>query len=503
MEKLNLSDESLVREKVAGGIKKMYDLVSLTLGPVGRSVMIERPGEPLIVDDGRRVAENIKFSDPVEQMAVRVCYWVTRKTDEKVGDGTTTSMCIVHGIVKDNIAVGPGIVFDVAQLDRNIQIAKDEVVAALKKMAKPVKTEAELIEVATVVTGDKALGEMIGKMQYELGENGHISIEFNFVGETIETQLSKGYSFEGGNATLLVSDSLRKTITEDDVHVLLINQKVTDFSTLVPMINTVAQKGKNRLLIIAQSFSESVIKGIHEMASREKSPFIVWAIRAPGQTKESFKDMEAVTGGKCFQKENTLDLFVPNDLGYISKFEFEDDVCFFVDGGGKPEVVAKRIKEVEEEVKQAKVDVIKKGIKARLSALSSGHGVIKIGAPTNEERNWLKYKIEDAREAVKHALRSGVVQGGGMALKKVSDSLPDGNVLKNGILMPYETLKRNSGGKFTVPSSVKDPVAVEIAAVENACSAASKLLRIGGAIAYKPESLTDQLQKVLKNNNVE
>src|SRR3990167_2122531 len=113
MKKVNISDESVAREKVSSGINKMVELVGMTLGPNGRSVIIERPGEPLIVDDGRRVAENMKLDDPVEQMAVRVCYAVTRKTDEKVGDGTTTSMILVAAILneiyKKHLSFGVGV----------------------------------------------------------------------------------------------------------------------------------------------------------------------------------------------------------------------------------------------------------------------------------------------------------------------------------------------------------------------------------------------------------
>lgn len=502
MKKLNLSNKDIVREKVSQGVKEMNDLVSLTLGPEGTSVMISRPnGEPLLVDDGRRVAENVKLDDPIKQDAARVCYSVTRKTDEKVGDGTTTSMVLANAILQNNLLYGAGTHFNVAETDRKIQQSKIEVLKKLDSMKTEIKSEKELIEVSTVISGDKDLGKMIGSMQWQLGPLGHISIEFNLTSEKIETEIADGYRFEGGNATMLVTDDLRKNIIERDVNVFVINQKILDFADIVPAINLASAKGKNRIVIIAQKFEDGVIKEIHKLATRERSPFFVWAIKAPGRGEEAFKDMAVISGAKYFGRNDVATSVQYEDLGHLGKFEFEDDVCYMIEGKGTKEAITKRIKEVEEEVKQAKVHAIKKDKLERLSALSKGYGVIKIGAPTNEERNWLKYKIEDAREATKHALRDGVVQGGGYAFKKISESLPDGDVLKKALLAPYETLVKNLGHEFKPTKDILDPVTVEKVALENACSAVGKLIRIGGAIAYKPESMVEQLKNVINNNN--
>ena len=505
IKKINLSDEGNVRSRVASGIKKMSDLVGLTLGPAGRSILIERGvGEPLIVDDGRRVAENIKLDDPIEQLAVRVAYGVTRKTDEKVGDGTTTSMVLTNAILseisKNHIAFGVGATVDVSDIDNQIQKGKKEVLDLLDKKAKQIKTEAELKEVASIVAGDKKLGDIIGGMYWQLGKDGHISMEFNLLTEEIETEVVKGYRFSGGYAApWMITNPISKECILNDVDVIITKQKVTDFGELVNAANLIGSTGKHHMVIVAPKFSESVLKMIYQNATRKQQPFVIIAVRAPGRGEEALKDMAIFTGGKFFNEGDDLKEIRKEDFGYISRIELTDDTCILIEGKGNETDIKKRIKEVEAEAKLQKLPQFKADRYERASALSGGVGVIRIGAPTDEERNWLKYKIEDAVKATKQAYRSGIVAGGGMTLKKISEDLPEGHVLKEALNAPYETLKKNCGGKLTVGKNVIDPVAVEKAALEHACSAVSKLIRIGGAIAHTEPSLVDELGSMLRN----
>jgi chaperonin GroEL len=510
IKKLNLSDESDVRERIANGIKKMEQLVGMTLGPNGRSVLIERGvGEPLIVDDGRRVAENIKLDDPIEQLAVRIAYGVTRKTDEKAGDGTTTSLIMTNAILQDinrnHIALGGiGAGANVNELDQKIQEAKIAVMEMLDKKTKKITTEKQLIDVATVSVGDPKLGEIIGKMYWKLGRDGHITIEFNLITEETETEVVPGYRFLGGRAaSWMMNDILRGVWSAVDADVLIANHKITDFSELQPIANIVANKGKNYLVVVAKSFSESVIKWAFTNGTREKNPFLIVCVRAPGQVEEAFKDMAIFTGGKYFSPEEDLSSATKQDLGHVHSVEVSEDTCIFVEGKGSEKDVKKRIKEVQEEAKKQKVAQFKQSRLERASALSGGVGVIRIGAPTDEERNWLKHKIEDAKHATKHAFQNGVVAGGGKTLKEISEALPDDNILKQALLAPYEKLKANAAGKFSIPAYVVDPVVVEKAAIEHACSAVSKLIRIGGAVAMKPRPEVDESFKALLSNSEE
>lgn len=501
MKKVNLSDVSVVQQRVLSGIKKMAELVSLTLGPAGKSVLIERGmGEPLIVDDGRRVAENIKLDDPVEQLAVRVCYGVTRKTDEKVGDGTSTSMVLAYSILDDllrnHVASGIGVQTNVAEVDIKIQQAKNEIIVELDKMARRVKTEKELVDVATVVVGDAKLGEIIGKMYWQMGKDGHISMEFNLLSEEIETEVVSGYRFSGGYAApWMITDLTRKDCVMDDVEVLVTRQKITDFNEIAPIANMVGNAGRRKLVIIAPKFSESALKIMYQNAMRKQQPFVIIGVRAPGRGEEAMKDMAIFTGGKYFSESDDLKMALRSDLGYCDRVEITDDTTILIGGKGKPEEIKKRIKEVEAEAKLQKLPQFKQDRYERVSALAGQIGLIKIGAPTDEERNWLKYKIEDAKYATKQAFKYGIIKGGGTAFKEISEKLPESNILKQAILLPYETLKASLGGKMTVGKNVIDPVSVEKVALENACSAVAKLLRIGGAICYKPTPELDEAMK--------
>lgn len=510
IQKLNLFEEGEVREKVFKAVSEMAKGVSMTLGPSGRSLIIERgAGEPLIVDDGRRVAENIKFDDPVEQLAVRVLYGVTRKTDEKVGDGTTTSMVLAHAILKDVYTNylplgGVGAPMNVSEIDHRIQEAKDEVTKLLYEKAKQIKTEKELIDVATIAVGDAELGKIIGSMYWQLGKTGHITMEFNLLSEKIETEVVPGYRFSGGYAAdWMITSALRRTCELNDVDVLVTRKKITDFTEIAPVCNIVGNSGKKKLVIIAPKFSPNVLKLIYQNATRKQQPFYILGVRAPGRTIEAYKDMAIFTRGKFFSEDDDLTKADKGDLGYVEKIDVSDDTTILIEGKGKPEEIKKRVKEVEAEANLQKLPQFKQDRLERVSALTGGVGLIRIGAPTDEERNWLKYKIEDAKHATKHAFREGIVQGGGMAFKEISEKLPESNILKNALLAPYEKLKENAGGMLKVGKNVIDPVAVEKTALENACSAASKLIRIGGAIAMKTPSLVEELRGILNKDGQE
>jgi chaperonin GroEL len=506
IKKINLSKVSEARKKVLAGLTKMNDLVSMTLGPDGKSVIIERgAGEPLIVDDGRRVAENIKLDDPIEQMVVRAVYEVTKKTDEKAGDGTTTATVLTHGIGASVFAdrlpiggMGQGLA-SVSAIDREIQAGSEEVVAALKKMAKPIETEKELINVATVIAGDEKIGREIGSMYHKLGKNGHITLEFNLLSDEIESEIVPGMRINAGFAkSWMIVDKVRGRTMVDDIQVLVACRKDLNARDLDNIINEVSLGGKQRLLIIARRFTPQFMKEVYETAMNSK--FVVFCVQFPGGTSDHYDDIAAWTGARAFHEHDNIAEVKLEDLGMIGRLDAGEEEAILIDGKGDKKVIEQRIKEVEKEAGSQKVHAFKQARLERLSMLSGGVGVIRIGAPTDEERNWLKYKVEDAKLATKVAYRDGVVPGGGLALKKISEALPEGHILKKGLLAPHQTLEKNAGGKqfFKVAKTVFDPAGVEIAAVMSACSAVSKIIRIGGGIAFRPHSAMEDLAKAFQ-----
>lgn len=507
--KENLSDETVVRSKVTGGVKKMTDLVALTLGPHGRSILIERGmGEPLIVDDGRRTAENVKFDDPVQHLAARICYDVTRKTDEKAGDGTTTSMVLTNAIVdyaNNHLIKGDdiiGVTVDVNQIDKDLHTSLDFVLKELDVMAKPVKTEKQLIDVATISTGDAELGKKIGQMYHKLGKDGHITLEFNLTGSEIETDVVKGYRFSGGYArSWMVTDEVRKVASFKDVPVLVAHDKKLDVEKIQGVAKEVANTGKKAMVIIAPKFPEDFVKSVYNTAV--KTGFVFLCVYAPSRGMEAYKDMAIYTGAKLFTENDDLSLAVKKDLGFVESIDVTDDTTIMTGGAGKPKDVKARIAEVEAEAAIQKVPQFKQDRFERASALDTGVGVIRIGAPTDDARNFLKHKIEDAKYATKFAYKYGVVPGGGQAFKKIAEKLEDGDILKTALLAPYETLKRNAGGKLKIGANVIDPVHVEKTAIEHAVSAASKLIRVGGSISMVRPSVVEELGTIINQGGEE
>jgi chaperonin GroEL len=510
MRKINTSDTKDVRNRVLNGVKQMADLVGMTLGPSGQSVMCERMnGDPVILDDGRRVAENIKLDDPIAQLAVRQAYHVTRKTDEKCGDGTTTAMVLTHSIL-DSVRKNRTNQ-SVSEVEQEILTSRDNIISKLKEESKEVKTEKDLVNVATISSGRKDLGEIVGGMFWKLGKDGHISLEFNLTSEILETEVVPGYKFLGGYAEpWMRTDLIRNTSTMGDTHVLVVDRKDLDSAWVEPIIQQIAGQGKTRLLIIARKFPASLLKSLYQLYA-EKKVFATVCVKAPSRGEEAFKDIAIYTGARYFCDKDddiTMSNIKLSDLGIIQKAEINEDSCILIEGKGAKEDIARRIEEVKSEEKQQKVSAFKQDRMERVSALSGGVGIIRIGAPTDEERNFLKEKLQDAKYATKYAYRDGVVPGGGTTLKKISDSLPDTDILKEAIRAPHHVLYRNMTGNtiledITVGKEVIDPVTVEITALTNACSAAILLNRVGGAIAFAPKPKLDEaLQCILKTGEI-
>lgn len=506
IKKINLSDINQVREKILSAVEKVNDLVSITLGPDGLSALIERGmGEPLMVDDGRRTAENIKFDDSVEQLIARVLYAVTKKTDEKVGDGTTTSMILAHAIIEEVFkkylsceGMNLGNMASVSEIDEKIQESKKNILKLIDDKTTKIKTEKQLIDVATIAAGNSRIGEIIGKMYWKLGEDGHLTLEFNLLSEELETRLVPGYKFLGGYAApWMITNEIRQHSILKEVDVLVAYQFNLEVEDVQPLAKEVASAGKTELVIIAPKFSEPFLKNVYLTAV--KGRFSILCITAP-RKEGVYKDIATLTGGKYFSKNDDLKKAFRKDLGRVKEVEVTEDCAILVEGAGSKEDIKKRIKEVKADEKHQKLHQFKASRLERISGLAGYVGLIRIGAPTDEERNWLKYKIEDAKYATKWAYKGGIVKGGGMAYKEISDSLPDDDILKEPLLAPYKKLKQNAGRKFKVGKDVIDPAPVEKAALEYACSAASKLIRIGGAVAIQPKSdielaLKDLVQK--------
>ena len=481
----------------------MADLVSMTLGPNGRSVIMERGQEPFIIDDGRRVAENILLDDPVEQAAVRIAYGVTQKTDEEAGDGTTTAMVLTRAILSDvsheRMVTGIGTQVDIAGIETAIEEAKNEVTKLLEKEAKPIKTEKELINVASVIAGNEEIGKLIGEIYWKLGKDGHITIEMNPLSENMESEIVAGYRFPGGYAApWMKNNAITKTFNASDIDILVTSQEITDINGILQAANMVAEEGKQVLVVVGKDFGESVIQQAYANATRKVQPFYVICIKPRNQ--ELYKDMAVFTNAKLFTPNDPLTP-TKEDLGYMKSIEVGAENSIFISGRGKKASVDIHIKELESEAKGLKLEGYRQPIYERISALQGGVGVIRIGAPTEEARTWLKYKVEDTKFGTKYAFKEGVVQGGGLTFKKISDALPDTNILKKALLAPHETLLKNAGGKMTVGKNVVDALVAEKAALKYACSAVSKLLRIGGAIVHVPTPTLDEAFRLNKSQD--
>jgi len=273
------------------------------------------------------------------------------------------------------------------------------------------------------------------------------------------------------------------------------------------LVTKIRESGKRKLVIIAEGYEKeftlAVARALVGAAQGTAAdPLKVLAIKAPSLTTEQFEDVAVFCGAKFFNKDlgdSNLSLARLEQLGYAKKVVVDEDDTIITGGKGD---VKERLKVLNAELEIEKDSAFKEQLKRRIGAMASGFGIIRVGAATETERKYVKYKIEDAISAAKAALEEGYVKGGGLALKEIAEDLGNDNILYEALLAPYKRIRSNSGGDIKVPATIIDPVKVTRLAVENACSVAAQLITCESSIAERRKTLWDDLEGlVMKTDN--
>lgn len=426
------------RMALKAGIDKVADAVKITLGPRGRNVVLDRGyGAPTITNDGVSIAKDITLPNKFENMGAEIIKEVATKTNEIAGDGTTTAVVLTQAIVSEGVKqTTMGV--NAMGIKLGIEAAKTAVVAALKDLAKPIKSKEEIMQVATISAESAELGRIIADTIDKVGKDGVVTVEES-QSFGVEREIVEGMEFDRGYVSpYMITNSDRMEAEYRDVALLLTDAKISSIKEIVPLLEKLAQSGKKDLVIIADDVEGEALATF--VVNKLRGGFNVLAIKAPGygdRKKEMLGDIAVTTGATVVSEELgfKLENVEPSMLGKVSKVIATKDKTIIAGGKGKKSEIEARVATLKAQVAQAenKYDIEK--LEERIAKLSGGVAVIKVGAATETEMKYLKLKIEDAVNATKAAIDEGIVAGGGTALIKAAE-------------MAQAKMKKSNGGNF-------------------------------------------------------
>lgn len=498
------------REALLRGVKEVVALVGATIGPKGRNSIIYRKYKsPIITNDGVTIARHIYLNDPIEDLGAQVLVETAMKTNELAGDGTSTSVVIGGAIVENSFATlkkgGDGVLqgrIDAMDLFRSINASKDKVIEMLDGMKKKT-TKKELTNIISTSLENEEFGKQIAEIIWKIGANGHIDVLDNWSTKYgIELDITEGMKFFGTFATpYAMTDFKRKEAVYKNAKVLVTNHHIESVPQLKKVIEALQKEGKRQLVVFSEKFSDDVLKAINgamqAAAQGHNDVFKILPVKVPALTSEELEDLAVYCNAKFVDRKAGHELVETtlNDLGSVEKVIADMDEVIVMGGEGD---ASQRIEILQEQMEQEKDTMFKEKLRKRIASLSAGIGVIRVGASTEQERTYLKYKIEDAVYAAKAALEDGYVPGGGIALKQIAEKLGKDDPLYEALMAPYNRIQENAGGELEIADTVIDPVKVTKYAVQNAVSAASTLITTESAITEERETVLDLFEKQVR-----
>lgn len=406
-------------EKLQEGVGKLADNVATTLGPAGRNVILQQKGrKPFITKDGVTVAKFVSLEDPVEDLGAQIVKEIALKTNEQAGDGTTTSIVLARELLK-NSSKALKEQHRPIDLKRGMDYALEDVISYLTSNSIAVKSLDDIKNVAKIsANNDESIGELIRMAIDQAGKNGAISIEEARQAET-ELELREGFRFDAGWASQeFTNDEKGKQTKFNDSLVFVSEKPLESIQEIMPMLEKAARETRP-LFIVAEDYSKEVLAGFIMNASR--GTMKVCVVKAPlyGQERRNLlSDLAISVGAKLYNRKNTLDLknFKLEDFGKADNIEVTKTSTTIIGGMGNEEELDARIESLKEDIKEEDDFSICEQIQERITRLSSGVAIIKVGASSEIELIEKKHRIEDALEAVGAAQKSGIHAGGGVAL---------------------------------------------------------------------------------------
>jgi chaperonin GroEL len=514
------------RERIRRGVDALAEAVKVTLGPRGRTVILERDfGSPQIVNSGVLVAKAIELEDRFENMGAQLMREVAARTSEMAGDGTTTATVLAHAMIHEGLRYLAG-GMNPMDLKRGMEHAVIAVVDELKRVAKPCTTGQEIAHVAAIsANNDRSIGDLLAAAIEKVGREGAISIE-DGSGLASELETVEGLQFDRGFLSpYFINNAERQTAVLEDAAILLLDQKLSSIKDLLPLLEEVVKAGRP-LLVIAEEVESDALATL--VVNTIRGTIKGCAVKAPGfgdRRKAMLQDIAVLTGATLVTEEVglALDKVTLSHLGRARRVEIAKETTTLIGGAGSPQAIEARLASIRQERKLATSDYDKEKLDERLSKLSGGVALIKVGAATETELKERKVRVEDALHATRAAVAEGIVPGGGVALlraRHVLKSLAGANldetsgfrIVARALEEPLRRIVANAGQESSVvlhrveasdaaaygynaasdefgdmlAMGVIDPVKVTRLALQNAASIAALVLTTDCMIAQAP-----------------
>jgi len=445
------------RQALLRGVDKVANTVKITLGPKGRNVVLDKPINPLITNDGVTIAKEIELKDKFENLGAKLVKEVASKTQDKAGDGTTTATLFVQAMLTaglKNITAGA----NPMGVKKGMEKATEKVVAYLKEKSVEVKDKEKIIQVATIsANNDEEIGKLIADAMEKVGYDGVITVE---EAKSMETSLEvvEGMQFERGFISPYMATNHEKMVCEfEEPYILLTDKKIANLKQLLPVLEMSAREGKP-LFIIAEDIEGEAQTAL--ILNLIRGSLKVCAVKTPGfgdEQKEILEDIAILTGGEVISEEKGMKMesFNPKWLGTAGKVKIDAEKTIVVEGKGKRTAIDQRKKLLESQIAIADSDWKKKDLKKRLAKLAGGVAVIRVGAVTETEMAEKKMRIDDALNATKAAVEEGVVSGGGLtlfqAMKELDSLRTEGDekigvdIIRRALEEPVRQIAMNAG----------------------------------------------------------
>ena len=515
------------RRALESGVSQLANTVKITLGPKGRNVILEKKyGSPVVINDGVSIAKEIELKDPFENMGAQIIKEASTKTNDVVGDGTTTAAVLAQAIIVEgnkNLAAGANPIILRKGIDKAVEVCVNK----LKTISTPVQGAQAIAQVASISAGDNTIGELISAAMEKVGNDGVITVEES---KTMKTELNivEGMQFDRGYASPYMVTDTDKMIAElDNPFILITDKKISSIQEILPLLEQVVKAG-GKLLIIAEDVEGEALTTL--ILNKLRGSFTCVAVKAPGfgdRRKAMLEDIAILTGGQVITEDLGLDLKSANInmLGRAKSVKVDKDNTIIVEGAGTPDAISQRVAQIRNQLAETTSDYDKEKLQERLAKLAGGVAQIAVGAATEVEMKERKLRIEDALNATRAAVEEGIVAGGGVALlsaipevDKLVNSLSGDEktgamIVRKALEAPIKQIAENAGvnggvivAKVLAENSLNygydaltdtygdmiekgilDPTKVTRSALQNAASVAGTLLTTESIVCDIPE----------------
>ena len=513
------------RKALKKGIDTLAEAISVTLGPRGRPVALDKKwGAPSVINDGVSIAKEIELPDPFENMGVQLVKEAASKTNDQCGDGTSTSVLLAQNIINEgfkNIAAGA----DSQALKRGIEKGVAALIIRLKELSIPVKGREQVAQVAAISAVDSEIGELIADVMEKVGKDGVITVEEG-KGLEFETEFVEGMKFDRGYISpYFITNADQMKAELEDPYILITDKKISALADILPTLEKLIQTTKNVVIIAEDIDGEPLATLVVNKMRGTLSPL---AIKAPGfgdRRKAMLQDIAVLTGATVISEEigRKLDSVTVDDLGRARRVVSDKDNTTIIEGKGNSKDIEARIKQIRSQIDTTTSDYDKEKLQERLAKLAGGVAVVKVGAGTEVELKEKKHRVEDALSATRAAVEEGILPGGGIALlnsikalDKVEVSGDEATgvaILKKAMEAPIRCIAANSGREGSVvvnrimesapgigydadkdeldvdmvKRGIVDPLKVTKAALQNAASIANMILTTEALVTDIPE----------------